>query len=69
MAVPTAPEGQSPLSSPFQTSEEEKSISQADLQQHPDKNHIWAIFPPKSQVLLDKPHLKSCNFSAAVKVG
>lgn len=45
-----------------------KPISQADLQQRSDKNHIWAFFfCSKSQLLLDKPHLKSCNFSATIK--
>lgn len=63
------PGGQSPLSSSFSDfrSEGKKPIFQADLQQHSDKNHIWAIFCTKSQLLLDKPHLKSCNFSATIK--
>lgn len=69
--VPVAeiPGGQSPLSSSFPgfRSEGKKNISQADLQQHSDKNHIWAIFCTKSQLLLDKPHLKSCNFSSTIK--
>lgn len=51
----------------FQKWRKKKKISQADLQQHSDKNHIWAIFYTKSQLLLDKPHLKSCNFSATIK--
>lgn len=68
MPVAEIPGGQSPLSSYFSDfRSEKKTISQADLQQHSDKNHIWAIFCTKSQLLLDKPHLKSCNFSATIK--
>lgn len=69
--VPVAeiPGGQSPLSSSFSDFKVKikTPIFQADLQQHSDKNHIWAIFCTKSQLLLDKPHLKSCNFSATIK--
>ena len=43
--MPETLEGQSSLSSSFSDFRGEgKNISQADLQQHPDKNHIWAIF-------------------------